>query len=924
MTTTIRKMNAQFLKMWIAVFAAATLMDAALAGEPKIAYQNDFSIRTSEVAPDGWHEKSYVYPASLCTRFNYSPSTTRATRYNDLSQTQDGWFKSFGTATAMGQNANQTMYAEVTTNKLEQYWTENDADNPFVELYSYGGYNVTNEMMVVHSLGNAFTNGVLRISVDMHMPEVWHGQSFFAVRPMFAKAMESETPQPDLYPMEFGFYNYKGEGENSYKWGNDLRPMVNGGKSGEVVPTKSRTTLMTWAPASNRWYRCMVLINLDSGIWRFDKLYNMGANQPLSFSDVPVSDYDTGGYLGKNVGKEGNFYHMVSGETGPIAGIAFHAYHINRTYYSSLTHHENAPRADNVKVEWKAPGAAEFVSCYENDFAECRVRRVSPEATSSGTYAMGVEPSASTFSGYPKSDNPSIVSSGYFFRTVPDGSATLPSYLGDPGVDGWRRLNAQNGVAYGSVHSWGGDGGAVLRVISTKEASQTALFVNRFSSGLTTGYVRLSADVRLPDAWRLTSSRSIAVRLGSAALYTAADSSAASTATLVYAGVGNATGSEFNPAWKAGDTWTPSSSAALSANNWYRIVVMADLSNRTYGYSLYPMGANTVAANAAPAGAAVCEQSGLAFSGAGTDIATIGLETTSVGYCVDKATLFDNLKVERSDDASTWTTVYENDFATRTAYEVAGAEHTLAPKCLGVPDIDMDGWVRRGAGFGDVKVSGSANPAVAFSTGSDSACAVHAIGKSVKDFTISVDVRPPVYWSLTNGFAHIILGGDEFYQGEIGTKTVGENSLRNFEEAAALRFGIGHNTGSSAMLGVFRETDVCAVAGDGTAVWSGTNFDRSLSRWYRFKAKVDSLHNTWTLSVFDMGTEHPTLEATGSLIGSRGGLPLGELPPDGITAIGLKVNGVPVGIRYYEDSDGGVLFDNIRIREASGCVISFR
>ena len=918
MTTTIRKVNAQFPKMWMAVFAVAALMQSALAEQTKIAYQNDFSVRTSEVAPDGWHEKSYVYPASICRRFNYSSSNTRATPYGDPTQIQDGWFKSFGTATAMGQNANQGMYAEVQTNTVAEYRTENDATNPFLALWSTGGYNKTNEMMVVHPLGNSFTSGVLRISVDMRAPSVWHGRAFFLLRPMFAKAMEAETLQPDLYPMEFGLWNWTSEGQNSYNSssGNQVRPIVNGGVAGAETPTKSRSDMLTWNLGSNVWRRIVVTMDLDASTWEAH-MYGMGTTQPLPMA---ASGSET---TLKN--SSGSFYRCVSDETGPISGIAFHAYHINRTYYNSNTYYQdNAPRADNVKVEWKAPGAAEFVSCYENDFAECRVRRVSPEATSSGTYATGTEPSTSTFSDYPKSDNASIVSSAYFFRTVPDGSATLPSYLGDPGVDGWRRLNAQSGVAYGSVHNWGGDGGAVLRVISTKDASQTALFVNRFSSGLTTGYVRLSADVRLPDAWRLTSSRSIAVRLGSAALYTATDSGETSAATLVQAGVGNATGSEFNPAWKTGDTWTPSSAATLSANAWYRIVVTANLANHTYGYSLYSMGANTVAANAVPAGAAVCEQSGLAFSGAGTDIATIGLETTSVGYSVDKATLFDNLKVERSDDASTWTTIYENDFATRTAYEVAGTEHVLAPKCLGVPEIDMDGWVRRGAGFGDVKVSGSANPAVAFSTGTDSACAVHAIGKSVKDFTISVDVRPPVYWSLTNGFAHIILGGDEFYQGEIGTKTVGESSLRNFEQSAALRFGIGHNTGSSAMLGVFRETDVCAVAGDGTTVWNGTNLDRSLSRWYRFKAKVDSLHNTWTLSVFDLGTAHPTPESTGSLIGSRSGLTSDEMPVDGITSIGLKVNGSPAGIRYYEDSDGGVLFDNIRIREASGLVMSFR
>ena len=88
-------------------------------------------------------------------------------------------------------------------------------------------------------------------------------------------------------------------------------------------------------------------------------MYNMGTTQPLSLSAEPVSNYDS--YLKNN---SGSFYRKVATE-GPIAGIAFHAYHINRTYYNSNTYYQdNAARADNVKVEWKAPGSSEFVSCY--------------------------------------------------------------------------------------------------------------------------------------------------------------------------------------------------------------------------------------------------------------------------------------------------------------------------------------------------------------------------------------------------------------------------------------------------------------------------------------------------------------------------------------------------------------------------------
>ena len=224
----------------IGLCAVVAMAQPILSFAREYVYQDDFAVRTSETAPDGWHEKDYVYPANLCYRFNYSASNTRATPWSDTSQIQDGWFKSFGTATSMGQNATYGMYAVVQTNIVEEYRTENDGTNPFLALWSTGGYDKTNEMMVVHPLGNSFTSGVLRISVDMRAPSVWHGRAFFMLRPMFAKAMEAETPQPDLYPVEFGLWNWTSEGPNSYKSsnGNQVRPIVNDGVAGRFAANK--------------------------------------------------------------------------------------------------------------------------------------------------------------------------------------------------------------------------------------------------------------------------------------------------------------------------------------------------------------------------------------------------------------------------------------------------------------------------------------------------------------------------------------------------------------------------------------------------------------------------------------------------------------------------------------------------------------
>ena len=69
----------------------AVLMQVAFAWAG-IVCQDDFAVRTSASATNGWHSKSYVYPANLCYRFNYSSSITRKTPYTDTTKIQDGWF----------------------------------------------------------------------------------------------------------------------------------------------------------------------------------------------------------------------------------------------------------------------------------------------------------------------------------------------------------------------------------------------------------------------------------------------------------------------------------------------------------------------------------------------------------------------------------------------------------------------------------------------------------------------------------------------------------------------------------------------------------------------------------------------------------------------------------------------------------------
>ena len=870
----------------------------------KTFYQNDFTTRTSSSAvptPD-WHVKHYAYPASLCYRYLCAPaSLTAATPYGDVSQMQDGWIKSFATATALSNLATgkYNLYCDVTTNTLAQYATEHDATNPFAVFYGTGAYNETSEGMAVHPIGNAFSTGILRVSADLRPAELWPGQAKILVRPMFDKAMEPGSADYDCYPVEFGFFNYNSWYESSYKK-NMMRPYANGKE------------MMSYEFSSNVWRRLVVTMDLDNSTWSA-QMFSLGTVQPLP-------DAAPGSETTLNRNKSGSFHTALSAETGPISGIALIGYGINRTYYSSSIHYENAPKVDNLKVEWKAPGTDEFVSCYENDFATCKYRTLSPDPSPSHAYAPGTVVATDSFSEYPTSSDKEVLNATYFYQTVPRGGSYAAGYLGEPGVDGWRRLNAENGAAYGSVHNWGGSGGAVLRAVAAKSAVQTGTFVNRFGRTVTSGKVKASADIRLMDAWHSTT-REVTLLLGGSGLYTAADGTSLSASTAVRAGIGNAAGTEFNPGYYAGGTFETSSSATLTGNAWYRAVVTADLDAQTYDYALYSMGTDTIASDAEPSGSPVFEQTGIAFRGAVADLATIGFYASSLDYspASTKAVLFDNVKVWTVSGGAE-TLVYANDFATRTAYGAA----TAAEIVDAAPDrIGTDGWFRRGAGFGRAEIAGTERRCLALSPERDSACVVHELGTAISNgtFKFSVDIRPPSYWTLGSGFAHVMLGGEEFFRGELGTASAGGVTLRNFEEAAAIRFGIGHNTGDSSMLSVFRETCGCAYSGS-TLLWNDATFDRTSMHWYRYKVRVDMGTGKWSLKVYELGAAVPTVATpTGAPVFEADGLDMCEVPVGGITSVGIKASGCTTGDRYWAEAGGGVLFGNLTATTPEGMSI---
>lgn len=836
------------------ILPAAASALIAVSSSAGVIYQNDFSMRTSkDPVPSGdWQEQAYhVGPLAL----NYGGTWGgMATPYADASQIQDGW----ALANVMGSNPQNYVMAPVCVAA--------DGGNP---CFMQQGVGTARTSLATHPIGNDFTNGIVRISVDMRAPATWPADGAGArVMPLFKSQMNALN-WGGLYqtPAAFGMI-WRASSSKTVPflltgWNNETQAVGN--------------DLSDTAMGRN-WHRLVLVVNLDAQ--RIGcKVYNLGTAHPTP---------ETSGTLVVSVeGPNYCFYRPLTAARGAISGIGIFTDRVSAAEGDT----DNSVCMDNLSVEWRAPGETEYRICYENDFATRRVRTICPTGTVSGAYAATTTLASDEFTGYEAGK-----------KLVPDCDTTLKNVTPQPtGVDNWRRIN-DDGLGKAEIVD---SPSRVLRL--TADGNQFVCVSQPLVEDISSGKVRLSADVRLPNQWNTLSARSALAVLGSTA-YASTLHRDVSLNHIGYVGIGGTSASDFRPRYADGGTQY--GSAGCTAGGWYQLVQTADVVAQTYDYALYPIVNGT--AQTTP----VFSTTGRPFANAVGSIGSFALLAYSVGTTTDGAVLFDNVKVWKDAGTAQETLIYSNDFWTRRR-RVDVARVGVAP-VIDRADSGVDGWVRRNNGAAAAFVQSAPNPALAISGANDHAYVFHPFGRAVTDGTVRfrVDVRPAARWKWSSSCgATVLLGDDTFLQGN-------RNSTDGFSAHYSVRFGVS---------GAANAADACGLchgaapyARSGSTNQTGDALDTT--HWYRFAVTAPLAEATYSVAVYDMGTEHPDPETPkGALVRRFAGLAYcNGGPTAGISGFALAGFNVPGYSAWNPEDPDSLLFDNVVLETPEPFVLVVR
>ena len=853
------------MKKPVAICAVATSMIASLAyGE--VVYENDFSTRTSVgVLPTtNWYEMPY-HIGQLARYYDYGSGSSRwigpSTPYDASDKIQDGW--------ALAKLGGGNLYmAEpfVEINSVEQV-SEGDATNPFMTVYGAGVERYT---MATHPLFNEFSNGVLRISVDMRAPT--ESGKFASVRLLpLCKA--------DMNSLNWGHTSYSAPAGIGVQWVQSYGGAIpfllfgdgttTGGGDGDYI---------SGSVLARNWCRFVAEIDLDAKTVSCSAS-NLGLGNPT---------FDTEGTsVGSISGKR--FYRPVTAESGPITGLGLEFWNTYADYYAV----NDAVSVDNISVAWKAPGTDTFQSCYENDFAVRKYRTLTPPGAATGSYE-GSAVAYDTFKSYIQGT-----------KIVPDSNIDLKDVVPQPlGIDNWRRIN-----------DWGTGGAHVIGLDDSNFGNVLRLSGPEFvcvsqplGQNIASGKVRMSADVRLPDQWYWDAARLAVVDMGA--------ESFASTLYYDFAnnrvgsvGVGGDSSSDFRPFYKtsAGDQY---GGVACTPSNWYRLVRTADIDAQTYDYALYHI------VNGAAESTPVFSVSGQTFGKEVRSIGAFALMGYAPGTTTDTAILFDNVQIWKDADTAQETLVYSNDFSTRRRL-VNVARADVAP-IIDRVDSGVDGWVRRNNGTAGAFVQASENPALAIVDPGSHAYVFHPFGKTVTSgiLRFRVDVRPPArwQWDVYQG-AGVILGDDVFLQGN-------RNGSDSFITHACVEFGMESAASTADACGLY--VGAVPYLRSGNANQTGEALDTT--HWYRFCVSAPLDAETYSVKLYDMGTTHPgATSPNGTLVWEFANLAYRNgRPANGVSGFALSGFGAPGYSAWNAEDPDALLFDNVKVETPPGMSIIVR
>ena len=987
----------------------------ASAGLPaNVIYRNDFTTRESAKAIPrvGETYEATPYPAKnsllhaylgegqfkLYARPEFTPagiwtypdfSALYCVNAGDSRPSYDGWFQpNFTKGIATSADA---LYRQ----RSGLYM---DGDNPC--FYFWYSTTTAKRGYAFHSLHNVFTNGLLKIQVDMRAPQWWATTSRqFWCYPVYDKFMNIEAWAGTDYsssdsPGKFGMRSGGGNLQRTYPQYYDARQSLSG--------TTQKGNNYSGSGTSEKhmyWYRWEVTYDLDNAKF-FGKLSRI--LEWMDYSDwtngttftertraihptfdtefTSYSSFTNALWVGCTTNANGTLSTDMASwwqEKGGISGIGFY---VGATGGSSgltligQTVNTNKVFADNLRVSWKAPGAEDFVVCYEDDFSNRFYRVLSPRtASETGSYSVEtqvVDYVADSFTGYVAGDDKSAYEAGYDDLDFL-GKAKSPygTTLQPVGVDDWRRL-----VPYTSsptARPWirtGYDSGAGGHVMEIGANGTFACIAQTLMTNIVSGKVRIVADAHLPnikvDMSVLDNTRDrMAIGLGTPALYTSLTADMAAN-TLASAGIYRevVNGTEIDE--ETGEQTavkltndvvfvrdaentvrdvTLAEGVGIPRNAWYRLELVADVEARTYDMSITPLGTLSVGQDFVPTNDVLYAESGIPFYGSNTGgIGTFYLWGYGYGGTPGSSkswrTCFDNIQVWNivTNGVTTVTNlVYSNDFGTRLRF-LSNARRAGGRLAYQYDrDDGQDHWIRQngtGPGHGGCTATVRDDDGNQFlSLGRESGDGhqtryTTSLGQSVdRGFvTITADVRPPEYWFGRAG-GNVTLS--------LGNKLMEQSQVKNFSAGHLLQFGFRDSTssGNGGRYSDIRPFVLCSP--DGMAVGTGTGayeylgdaVSGSAKKWYRFIIKANMDTSTFDTAVYDMGTAHPEPgSAHGAQIGSVTGLSLMNPPDDGLSSLDVSCYGVTSTLGETGVDPLHALIDNITVKIPPGFSIFIR
>ena len=986
----------------VAVLAIAFIAEAAL--PDNVIYRNDFTVRESAGAIPriGETYTATPYPTTSKKLYPYLdsanidkvslPCRTLYSYYGylnflpsywsevgDSRPSYDGWFqpnftKGLPGDLTTGEGGRDLMFLH--TGTVYQETDANGNVNPCFRFYFSPESAGTRVGTALKSLHNVFTNGQLKIQVDLKMPLWVTASRQFWVFPVFDKYMDIEAWQGESKMKECS------PGLFGVRSGSDLtRPYPQYYDSQKLAYDSTTQLGNTYGSGNKRipWIRYVVTYDLDNATFsgRWDALTDWvnvsvvsnateyaAKPHPTLDTELPNISCNNKAFTNAawidNCGTAG--LPALYAEKGGISGIGFYLGNINGDTRHGCaipgginTITNNKVQADNIRVSWKAPGSDAFETVYEDDFSNRTYRVLSaPNVGANATYTTGTEstgPVVDSFTGYVKGTINSTEDGYKKYQLVPKAESPTGSYatsLQPLGIDGWRRLmpNISNpgGRPWTRKDYDEGNGANLLEIGAS---GQYGCFAQLIGEEITSGKVRISVDAHVPGSFAsdfafLDQARQrVAVALGPTALYSSLTAAIPGN-TVAGGGIwlektNNAT-NNVAFTYGANATVVEDRSVELGFNTWYRLDVTADLSTQTYDMSITPLGGLSVTGDFVPTNDVAMTATGIPFSA--TPAGGIGaFYLWGYGYggtlewSTTRRTAFDNIKVWKiAADGTTTNLVYSNDFDTRTRIMSNSVRASGRLAYQYDRDDGQDHWIRRnGSGYGYFEADATVRDDGGnqfLSLGRESGDGhrtfyTTSLGQSVSSGTVTIkaDIRPPQYWfGYKNG--SVVLS--------LGNKLMEQNAVKDSAAGRLLRFGFRDST-SSGNGGRYEDMRPFAMgSGDGAATgtkngpysYMGDSVDGAAQKWYRFVIKVNLDARTFDAAVYDMGTEHPTPESPrGALVGNMTGLSLMNPLGDGLSSLDVSCYAVTSTFGETGVDPLHVLVDNITVCRPEGCIV---